>query len=224
MTIVSDPAAPAPVRPPRSSDVLVPLLLIAAELVVGWYTYDLAQALSHHLTSSRLVRWFFLMLPFLPLAAVVALHALTRRRAAVAALVALGAGGVMIGYAELVDWLFTDAPVEPSGRLVDTLGYAVSMAVAVLATLAWGISRRHGRRWPIGLLVAAAGAALTVWTRWPEHVAWGHSTFTTVEGHNDPIRHFYLVSTVARMLPVVAACIVCWLVDRAELRRTPPAS
>ena len=225
MTTVSDPAAPtAPVRPTRASDVVVALLLIATELVLGWFTYDLATAISRHLEATRPVQWFFLMLPFLPLAAVVALHALTLRRAVAAALVALGAGAVMISYVELVDWLFTDPPVQPSGRLVETLWYAVPMAVAVLASLAWGISRRHGRRWPLGLVVAAAGAALTVWTRWPEHVAWGHSTFTMGEGDNDPIRHFYLVSTVARMLPVVAACVVCWLVDRAELRRTPPAS
>jgi hypothetical protein len=223
MTIVSDrEAAPAPVRPTRSSDVLVALLLIAAEVVLGWYRYDLARAFSHHVSGSDPVQWFFLVLPYLPLAAVVTLHALTRGRALAAGLVALSAGGVMIAYSELLEWLGSHPSVDPNYHQLQAIGYAVLMTVAVLAALAWGLSRRHGRWWPIGLLVAAAGAALTIWTSWPEHVAWGHSSFTSIEGDDNPIRRYYLVHTVAQLIPVVAACVTCWLIERAELRRPPP--
>ena len=218
MTIVSEPAtaqaAPAPRT--RPTDVLVALLVIAAELLVFWYTYDIGRALSHHVSSSRLVRWLFLMLPFVPLAVVVSLRALSRRRAVVAGLVALGAGVPLIVYSERLQWIVAHA----SGNQVEAIGYAVVMATAVLASLAWGVSRRHGRWWPLGLLLAAAGAALTVWTRWPEHVAWGHSAIAFVEGDDNPIRRLYLVHAVSRLLPVVAACVACWLIDRAELRRT----
>src|SRR3954464_11226050 len=64
MTIVADPAtAPsAPAPRTRPTDVLVAALLVAAELVLGWFSYDLARAWSHHVSSLRPVQWFFLML------------------------------------------------------------------------------------------------------------------------------------------------------------------
>jgi len=225
MTIVADPAtAPsAPAPRTRPTDVLVAALLVAAELVLGWFSYDLARAWSHHVSSLRPVQWFFLMLPFLPLAVVVSVRALSRRRGVAAGLVALGAGAVLIAYDEFLRWLGTHGSVSLSFHQVQALGYAVVITVATLASLAWGLSRRHGRWWPIGLLVAAGGAALTSWTNWTEHVAWGHPTFALVEGDDNPIRRFYLLHDVAQMLPVIAACVVCWLIDRAELRRTPPA-
>ena len=223
MTIVSEaataPAAPAPRT--RATDVLVALLLIAAELVLSWYTYDIGRTLSHHVGATRPIQWFFLMLPFLPLAVVVSLRALSRRRAVAAGLVALGAGAVLIAYNEFLRWLGTHRSLDLSFHQMQALGYVVVMAIAVLASLAWGLSRRHGRWWPLGLLVAAGGAALTVWTNWPEHVGWGHAEIAFVVGDDNPIRRFYLVHEVARMLPVIAACVVCWLIDSAELRRTP---
>ncbi len=219
MTIVSDPfAAPAPVRPTRSSDVLVALALIAAELVLGWFTYDVAVAVSHHLDSTRPVQWFFLMLPYLPLAAVVVVRALSRRRALTSGLAALGAGAVMIAYAELIRWIFAHHS-GVSYHLVETLGHGALMSAAALATLAWGLSRRRGRGWPIGLLVAAAGAWLTIRTNWPAHVGWSQFSPLDTTG----IRRSELIQTISLMLPVIAACVVCWLIDRAELRRTPSA-
>jgi hypothetical protein len=221
MTTVSDPAAPpAPVRPTGPRDVLVALLLIVAELVLGWFTYDIASALSRHLDATRPVQWFFLMLPFLPLAIVVAVRALSPARAVAAGLVALGGGAVLIAHNEVIRWIFERQVINPSFHELQALGYVAIMAVAVLATLAWGLSRRHGRAWLLGLLVAAAGAALTLWTDWPSHVGWGHTEFATIDGDDNPFRRFYVVHAVAQLLPVVAACVVCWLIDVAELRRT----
>ena len=222
MTTVSDPVAPsAPASSTRPSDVVVALLLIVAELVLGWFTYDIATTISRHLEATRPVQWFFLMLPFLPLALVVAVRALSPARAVAAGVAALGGGVVLIAHNEFVRWLFEHQVLDLSYHGLQALGYAAVMAVSVLAALAWGLSRRHGRTWPFGLLVAAAGAALTIWTNWTAHTGWGHTLFAPLAGDNNPIRRLELLHTVALMLPVVAACVVCWLIDVAELRRTP---
>ena len=220
MTTLSDPVAPAvPVRPTRPSDVVVALLLIVAELVLGWFTYDIATAISRHLEATRPVQWFFLMLPFLPLALVVAVRALSPVRGLAAGLAALGGGAVLIAHNEFLRWLFDHQVGNPSFHEVQALGYAAVMGTSVLAALAWGLSRRHARTWPFGLLVAAGGAALTIWTNWTVHVGW--SQFASPLDTTG-IRRAEVVHTVALMLPIVAACVACWLIDVAELRRHPP--
>lgn len=217
MTTLSDPAAPPTgVRPTSLTDVVVALLLIVAELVLAWFTYDLAQAASRHLRPTRPVQWFFLMLPYLPLAAVVAVRALSPARGLAAGLAALGGGAVLIAHNEFLRWVFEGNGVSPSYHERLALGYAVLMAASVLAALAWGLSRRHGRTWPLGLVVAAAGAALTLWTDWTRRF----TSFGPFEA--DLIRRAELVHSVAVMLPIVAACVVCWLLDLAERRRPAP--
>lgn len=226
MTSLSEPVAPSgSVRPTRATDVVVAVLLVVAELLVAWYTVDLATAVSHHLDPTRPVQWFFLMLPFVPLALVVAVRALNPSRALVAASAAVGGGLVQIAHYELLRWLSTHPSAGPSYDELRAVGYVVAMTVSVLAALAWGLSRRHGRRWPVGLLVAALGAALTLWTDWTAHTGWGRTQFVFTEGDDNPLRRAELMHGVALMLPVVAACVACWLVDRAELRGTaqPPA-
>jgi hypothetical protein len=223
MTTVSEPAAPpAPLRPARPSDVIVALLLIAAELVLGWFLFDIGNALEQHLNGPHPVQWFYLMLPSLPLALVVSLHAIRPGRALAAAVAALGAGVATIAQYELVNWIFTHHPAASYADVVQAIGYVTAMTVATLAALAWGLSRRHGRTWPVGLLVAAAGAALTLWTNWPSHTGWGHTEFVGPDGFENFARRFELLHTVALMLPIVASCVVCWLVDVTELRRPAP--
>ncbi len=215
VTTLSDPTSvSAPHRPTGAGDVAVALLLIAAELVLAWFTYDLASALSNHLNATRAVQWTFLMLPYLPLALVVAVRALSPVRALAAGLAALGGGVVVIAHYEFLLWVFEHRVVNPSYHQMRALGYATVMAASVLAALAWGLSRRHGRRWPVGLLVAAGGAWLTLWTDWPSKLGW--STFVSpldVTG----IRRVELVHALDLMVPIVAACVVCWLIDRAEI-------
>src|SRR3954447_14221753 len=147
MRIVADPAtAPsAPAPRTRPTDVLVAVLLVAAELVLGWFSYDLARAWSHHVSCLLPVQLFFLILPFLPLSVVVSVRALSRRRGVAAGLVALGAGAVLIAYNEFLRWVGTHGSVSLSFHQRRALGYVVPMTVATLATLAWGLSRRHGR-------------------------------------------------------------------------------
>ena len=216
MTTVSDVLVARSPRRTRGSDVVVALGLIAAELVLGWFTYDIARSVADHVRPLRLVQWFFLILPFLPLALVVTLHAIRPRRALTAGITALAAGVVTIAHYELIRWIFTHHP-DTSHRVVDTLGYAAEMIVATLAALAWGLSRRHGHAWPLGLLVAAGGAWLTLWTHWTSRLGWAHfDSPLDVSG----IRRAELLHSVELMVPVVAACVVCWLIDAVELRRT----
>lgn len=216
MTTVSEVPLASPPRSVRPSDVLVALGLIAAELVLGWFTYDIARALADHWSTSRLVQWFYVMLPCLLLALVVALHAIRPGRALAAGLTALAAGAASIVQLELVRWIFTHHP-DADHHVVEIIGYATVMVAATLAALAWGLSRRHGHAWPWGLLVAAGGAWLTLWTRWPGRLGWSHfaSPFDITA-----IRRAELLDTVALMIPVVAACVVCWLIDVADSRRT----
>jgi len=222
MTTLSEVPLASPPRSVRSGDVLVVLGLVAAELVLAWFTYDIGRGLEHHVSASRPVQWLFLMLPFLLLALVVTLHAVRPGRAFAAGLVALGAGAVRVGMYELTRGLLTHHP-DLSHRLFSTIGYVSVMASATLAALAWGLSRRHGRSWLLGVLVAPAGAWLTLWTNWTQHVAWGHAEFVTVAGHDNPVRQYELVYAVSVMLPIIASCVVCWLIDAAELRRSTTA-
>jgi len=216
MTTVSEvPPATTP-RATHPGDVLVGLGLIAAELVLAWFTYDIARSVANRVHPVRLVQWFFLILPFLPLALVVTLHAIRPRRALTAGLTALAAGVVTIAHYELTRWIFTHHP-DTSYRVVEILGYAAEMTVATLAALAWGLSRRHGHAWPLGLLVAAGGVWLTLWTHWTSRLGWAHfDSPLDVSG----IRRAELLHSVELMVPVVAACVVCWLIDAVELRRT----
>lgn len=200
-------------RPTGPSDVIVALCLIVAELVLGWFSDDIGRALVEHLGTSRSVQWLYLSLPTLLLALVVGLHAF--RRAPAAALVALGAAAATIAEAELIHWIFTHHP-NANHHLIQTMGYVGSMTVAALAALAWGLSRRHGKNWLVGLLVAPAGAALTLWTKWPAHVGWSRvASLSDTIG----IRRAELVHSVTLLLPVVGACVVCWLIDVTELQR-----
>jgi len=204
----------------RSTDVQVAVGLIVAELVLGWYTYDLARSLTRHVDAIRLVQWFFVMLPFLPLAVVVALHAIRPGRALTALLGALGAGVVYVMQLELVRWVFTHHPgLDP--HVIEIVGYATALTAATLAALAWGLSRRHGHAWPLGLLAAAGGAWLTLWTDWTTRVGW--SRFASLSDSTG-IRQAELLHTIAVMIPIVAACLVCWLIDVAELRRSATGS
>jgi hypothetical protein len=216
MTTVSDsPAATTKVRPTRPSDVIVPLFLIVAELILGWFSVDIGRAFVEHLGTARSVQWLYLALPSLLLALVVALHALRPRRAPAAALVALGAAAATIAEVEAIRWIFTHHP-DTNHHVYQTIGYVGSMTVATLAALAWGVSRRHGKAWLVGVLVAPAGAALTLWTNWPAHVGWSRFASPT---DTIGIRRADLVHYVALVLPVLAACAVCWLIDATELRR-----
>jgi hypothetical protein len=220
MTTVSEvPLASRP-RSVRPGDVLVALGLIVAELVLGWFTYDIARALDEHLSTSRPVQWFYVMLPSLLLAVVVALHAIRPHRALTACLAALGAGAAYVAQLELVRWIFTHRS-SVSYHVTEVTGYGAVMLAATLAALAWGLSRRHGRVWPTGLLVAAGAAWLTLWTNWPDRLGW---TRFVSPLDTTGIRRAELVHAVAVMVPVVAACVVCWLIDVAELRREAASS
>ena len=150
----------------------------------------------------------------MPLAVVVSLHAIRPTRAPTALLAALGVGALAIAQSELLRWLITDHP-DLNRHVFEIVGYVFAMTVATLASLAWGLSRRHGRTWAIGLLVAAAGTALTLWTNWPVHTSWSH--WSPLD--SDAIRRWGVLMSVAQMLPIVAACVVCWLIDVAEVPR-----
>jgi len=217
MTTVAEVPLATPPHAVRPGDVLVALGLIAAELVLGWFTYDIARELQVRAGLSRPVVWFYQMMPFLLLALVVAVHAIRPGRALGAALAALAGGALLIAHSELVRWIYQDHRINPSYHQMEAIGYVVAMGVATTAALAWGLSRRHGLRWPLGLLVAPAGAALTLWTDWTSRLAWARfdNPFDTAS-----VRRAEIVHTVALMIPVVAACVVCWLIDAAQERRT----
>jgi hypothetical protein len=187
------------------------LVLIAAELVLGWFTYDIAVKLGDDRAHLHLIQWFVMMLPYLPLALLAALAGRTGARGILAGGLGLVAGAAGIGYYELTVWLFTHGH-QPSIHVSQGLQYASVMVLATLAALAWGVSRRHGRLWLTGLVVAPAAAALTLWSHWTSHLGLHQVALSDTNG----IRQLYLIDTIATMIPVVLGCLVCWLLELRE--------
>lgn len=194
------------------------LLLIAAELVLGWFKYDIGTTLGDERGHIHLVVWLFLILPYLPLALVAALAARSVTRGLLAGGLGLVAGLAAIGYYELTIYLFTHGH-QPSFTAFRALGYASVMVLAALAALAWGVSRRRGRLWLVGLAVAPAAAALTVWSHWTTRLGLGQVS----PGDANGLRQLILTDAIATMIPVVLGCVACWLLEVRERDAAAPS-
>jgi len=97
-----------------------------------------------------------------------------------------------------------------SQSVLKTYDWAMTLLLPTLVALAWGLARRRGQVWSVGVAVAPLLAAIDHqlmlhslrWQSWHyEHADWW-------------------VRRLEFLAPAVIACLVCWLLEVAT-RRTP---
>ncbi len=222
MTATVGESARPTIEPPRQSVGLS--AVVAVGIVVGWLAYDywVLPRLNAHLLAwdvvyerSWLVTLTFVLLGYLPFAAVLLLWGRTPARRLGGALIALATAGYVWGlYQVFRNYVWGE---HASNTSVRVYAWAALLVAPTLCALAWGVARRWGRFWVVGLLVAPAVAELLRelalrWEWWRTHLI------------VPPVEH-QLMHELVVVAPIVAACLTCWLIDRFELRRaaTDPA-
>jgi hypothetical protein len=212
---VGDPARPT-TQPPRQP--LGLCAVVAVGVVVGWLAYDywvLPRLYSHVLTWAVVdQRWWlvnltFVLLGYLPFAAALLLWGRTPARRVASALIALGTAGYVWGlYQVFSNYVWGDNASNASVRVYT---WAALLVAPTLCALAWGVARRWGRLWVVGLLVAPVVAVVLreLDLRW----AWWHTHLIAPRGDHQ------LMNEIVVVLPIVAAALTCWGIDEVELRR-----
>ena len=170
----------------------------AFERVLGW------GALARSLWVVELVSGLMLSVPY-----AVALVLWGRNAAR-----SLGAGSVAVlagVYLATVEYVFARYVVGHHGEALGVTSARVFdwltlLGPAVLVPLAWGVARRTGVAWLVGLPVGPAVAAVLWELRlhspwWQQHVVF------------DQHAYHWVVQAVVYVAPFVAAALACWAVD-----------
>lgn len=137
------------------------------------------------------------MTPSVAFALILLVWGRSPRRRIGGAVLALGAGFAKWGLLDAV-WLRVPAGLHLAG----VAGYLSLMVPLTLATLAWGVARRSGRRWlwavPIAPLLAGCEGWLSLHGTWWVDLGGGHG--------------LWLAYTLY-LGPVVLACLAGWALD-----------
>ena len=195
--------------------------LVAAFVVVGWVLfrhYAFPHVADRLFEWDPMSRWLWVydlvgtLLLCLPYAVVLLLWGRGPARAGAGAAVALATGLYMWGLDEVFSNLVW-VNGHPSALELRTYTWAHLLVVATLVPLAWGLARRTGRAWVVGLVVAPVAAAILRemqlrWGWWREHLL-----PTGAASH-------WKVQAVVYVAPFVLAALACWALE-ARGRRTP---
>lgn len=200
--------------PRRSDQPLVMCALVAAVVVAGYLAYFklMSQAVPHlagHWPAQHLevLRFVVDVSPYALLALVLLGWGRSRRQRLAGAGCALLAG--------LADWGIQyafDKLVYGRGQLSQTnarvFDWTMTLLIPTLVALAWGLARRSGATWPVGVLMAPALA-------WVHRMLQLHSGgVQSWEFHHDQ----WWVIRLELIAPMVAACLVCWWLEIATSR------
>ncbi len=207
----SDLAVP-PEPPARDGEPLLVSALVAAAVVTVFLFFDHWWSL-HGI--STVVQWWgsapfdayvFIsaMVPAALLAVVLAIWGIDGRHRLAGGLGALAAGLIDWGLQEVLQ-RFVIQHDHTSQSVLLAYAWVVTLTIPTLATIAWGLGRRRGVAWWLGVPVAPLLAGL-------HHEADLHSTsFQTWQFRHDA----WWVHGLEFLTPIVVACIVCWLIERA---------
>ncbi|HET7071682.1 MAG TPA: hypothetical protein VFI40_12710 [Nocardioides sp.] len=199
-------------RTPRRRDQpLVMCALVAAVVVAGYLAYF--QLMTHtvpHLYGHwptgfiGLLQFLVEVSPYALFAVVLLAWGRSLRRRLAGAVCALVAGVADWGIQYAFDKLIYERGhfTQTNARVFD---WTMTLLIPTLVALAWGLARRSGRAWPVGVLVAPALA-------WARHMLQFHnSDFQSWEFHHGQ----WWVVRLEFIAPMVAACLVCWLIEVA---------
>jgi hypothetical protein len=217
MSAMTTDAAVTPERPPGTGEPLVVSVVVAAGVVVGflffdhWWSRHGLETIVRVWGSASFDAYLFIiaMVPAVLLAIVLAIWGIDARHRFAGALAALAAGLIDWGLQELLQrYLFGHGHTSQSTLLA--YDWLVTLTIPTLATIAWGLGRRRGVAWWLGVPVAPLLAGL-------HHQAERHWVpFQTWQVRHDQ----WWVHGLEFLVPIVAACVVCWLIDSAATRRT----
>jgi hypothetical protein len=205
---------------PRRGQSTLLSAVIAVGAIAGWLAYEhwVHPHVSERLLDIEPIRsrwWLFTLLDSVPAyllyAIVLLLWGRTPRRRVGAALVAVGT--VLFEwalYVMAVEWLKTDSTSDP---WVQVYVWTNVLLIPTGIALAWGVARRWGRVWPVGLVAAPVLAAVT--RELAIHSTWWRTHLLFADGvSHDLTRRLVFIA------PAVIAAVVCWLIDGATTRRT----
>ncbi len=88
------------------------------------------------------------------------------------------------------------------------------LGVATLVPLAWGLARRSGKAWPLGIVVGPVVAAILRelelrWSWWSDRV------------ENAGPHHHWQLEALVFVAPFVLAVLACWALEVRDTRPTP---
>jgi hypothetical protein len=205
MTMTLGASAPTRRRQPLLLVPLVPLLLIAGYLVwIRVVLYHLVPRYLQHWPSNLLglLRFLLETSPYVLLALVLLAWGRSARQRLAGAACAVVAGLVDWGLNEGYSRLFVHQG-HITANQIRAFDWSLTLVIPTLVTLAWGLARRSGYAWLLGVLVASA-------------LAWGHRmlqlhnpNFVSWEFHHGQ----WWVSRLEFLAPMVLACLVCWLIE-----------
>jgi hypothetical protein len=195
-------------------------VLVGAAVAVGWVLYR------HYAVddvSTRILRWGVIgdrlwlvdlvltLLLCVPYAVVVLLWGRDLGRATAGAVVAVATGVFVWGLDRVFQNYVWDDPGHPSQASLRMYEWGDLLVVAALVPLAWGLARRAGRRWLIGILAGPVVAAVLreMRLRW----SWWHDRVSPFGGHVH-----WQFQAVVFLGPFVLAVLACWALER------PPTS
>jgi hypothetical protein len=205
--------APPSTRRERS---LLQSALVAAAVVAGyllfdrWWTLHALPGISRHAHGQSLDAYTFLavMAPYVLLALFLAVWGLDAAHRVAGGAVAVGAGLTEWGLQEVLQRYVFQHDHLTQGTL-QAYDWTMTLVIPTLVALAWGLARRRGRVWVLGVAVAPLLAALIHQLRF--HASW----WQTWE-----LRHSnWWVLRLEFLTPIVVAGIVCWLLESATRDR-----
>jgi hypothetical protein len=209
----TDAAASHP--PEGTGEPLLVSVAVAAGVVLGFLFFDHWWSL--HGLSTVVRMWgdapfdtYLLVLAMVPavlLAVVLAIWGIDARHRFAGALAAVAAGLVDWGLQEVLQRYLLDHHHTSRSTLL-AYEWVVTLTIPTLATIAWGLGRRRGSAWWLGVPVAPVLAGL----HRQAQLHW--SPFQTWQLRHDQ----WWMHGLEFLAPVVAACIVCWLIDAATTR------
>ena len=221
MTMTLGESTPASVRPRRQPLVLcaavATIVAVGLVLIDHWWTVRGIQHvwgawLTGHISLFVLV---WVMGGYVAYAAVLALWGRTWRGRIAGAGCALASGMYIWALVKAFDqWVWGEG--NASTKSYHAYQWAFFLVTPTLAALAWGLARREGRRWVLGLvaapLLAGGNYALILHSGW-----WRANVY--------PADHTsWVVERIVFVVPIIAACLTCWALERPSEMRTSASS
>ena len=108
-------------------------------------------------------------------------------------------------------WIWRDNATAAQANAYE---WANLLVVSAGIALAWGVARRWGRIWMVGLAAAPVLAAIT-------HELALHSTWWRTHLILDEGRTHDLTREMVFIAPAVITAVICWLIEVGSTRRTP---
>lgn len=194
--------------PTRRDQPLLLCGLVSAVVVAGYLAYVrlVIHEIPHlfaHWPQDRLglLRFLLTVAPYVLFAVVLLAWGRSTRQRVAGATCALVAGLADWGINEYFQRMAERHDLTATSyRLYD---WSLTLLIPTLVALAWGLARRSGRAWVVGVLVAPllAGIHRELQLHSPSFQSW--------EFHHGQ----WWVGRLEFLAPMVAACVVCWLIE-----------